>query len=431
MRIDLYIVLIMWMTLVKNTYGQEVSLLQLKGFMPGTFLNPGLPLDKKVNISIGSFGLSGGTNGPGIGDITSKNLDGKRYVDLDKFSGNLNPTQDVFGQSEIRTLDFGIRFGNFALIAGHAMKAYGNLSYTSDLIHLATYGNGNYIGKTLDLAPVLDVSAYNEIYIGAQKTSGRFTLGLKAKLLYGISNIYTETSDVKLTTSAEYYQLQFKNDYAIHSSGLLRYYSLDSITFDNSLVSFDNFFYNNRGFAVDLGASFKVNENLTLSASALDLGSISWDFFPRKYSSQGTFTFEGVDIVDYITDSTLTVSDTLLRIIDVKSDIEKYSTSLNYTFTLGGLYQSGRWSFNALYLLQNKFGQRNHILSLSAIRKIGFIDLGLQYRIAKNDYAGLGLFSRMQFGPVALYLASDNIMGLFNIENAKSASIRFGTTLQF
>lgn len=430
-RLELYFVLVLWMTFGVSAIGQEISLLQLKGYMPGTFLNPGLPLDKRVNISVGAIGFRGGTNGPSIGDITSKNLDGKRYIDLDKFSGSLNPNQDIFGQSEIRTLDLAIKLGSFALMAGHGMKAFGNLTYTSDLIHLAAYGNGNYIGKTLDLGPVLDVSAYNELYIGVQKTSGRFTLGLKAKLLYGISNIYTESSDIKLTTLEEYYQLQFKNDYIVRSSGLLRYHSLDSITIDNSLWSFDNLFYNNRGFAIDLGASFKVNENLTISASALDLGSISWDFFPRRYSSQGTFTFEGVDVVDYITDSTLSISDTLLNIIDVRSDIEEYSTTLNYTFTIGGHYQSGPWSFNALYMLHNKFGYRDHAMSLSAIRKIAFFDLGLQYRISKNDYSGLGLYSRLNLGPVALYLASDNLLGLFNIDNAKSASIRFGTTLQF
>ncbi|MBK8888342.1 MAG: hypothetical protein IPN46_18130 [Saprospiraceae bacterium] len=36
--------------------------------------------------------------------------------------------------------------------------------------------------KNFGIGLSFDVMAYNELYIGAQKTSGRFTIGLKAKL---------------------------------------------------------------------------------------------------------------------------------------------------------------------------------------------------------------------------------------------------------
>ncbi|MBK8888344.1 MAG: hypothetical protein IPN46_18140 [Saprospiraceae bacterium] len=51
----------------------------------------------------------------------------------------------------------------------------------------------------------------------------------------------------------------------------------------------------------------------------MDLGGIQMDFF-RKYSNIGTFSFEGVDLVDYIVDSTLSVKDTLLDL--VKSNLK-------------------------------------------------------------------------------------------------------------
>jgi len=102
--------------------------------------------------------------------------------------------------------------------------------------------------------------------------------------------------------------------------------------------------------------------------------------YPRKYSSKGTFTFEGLDIVNYLGDSTtISIADTLLNKINVTSEIEEYSTLLNSTFTLGGTYHlNHRWTFNALYLLRNDFGFKRHSLSASTMLKFPVFDLKKQ-----------------------------------------------------
>ena len=87
-----------------------------------------------------------------------------------------------------------------------------------------------FIGQQIQIGPAFDVLAYNELYLGIQKTLGNFTLGLKGKLLYGTASISTEINDVQFSTNPEFYQLELKNDYLIRSSALLRYSSLDSIT---------------------------------------------------------------------------------------------------------------------------------------------------------------------------------------------------------
>jgi hypothetical protein len=410
---------------------QDISLMHLKGTMPATLLNPGIPLEKRLQISLGAINIFGGTNGPSINDITSKNSDGQRFLDFSKLPSNLDDSHDIFLDYDIRTLDLGLKFGSFALMAGHGFRSTSNIRYTKDLIQLLAFGNANFIGETLDIGPGLDVMSYNEIYLGAQKTAGKFTIGLKAKMLYGASSVSTESSEIQFTTNAEYYQLQFKNDYLIRSSSLLRYNSLDSITLNYSNFTFDNLFYNNRGFAVDLGINFQVTDQLNIHASAADLGSITWDFFPRKYSSKGTFAFEGVDLVDYLSDSTLSVKDTLLDLIDITSDIEQYSTTLNSTFSLGGTYKYNKWSLNALYQMRNRFGFRNHNMSLSVMRQISIFDIAVQYSLSKNNFSGLGIYGKIKLGPFAAYLATDNVLGVFRPLDAKSASVRLGTTLMF
>ncbi len=433
MRINTSILICFFYWMANTIHAQDISLLQLDGLLPSTFLNPGLPIHKNVNVSIVNFQLSLGTDGPSINNLTSKNSKGERYFDPQKVTEKLDPTNNIFLNNDIHTLDLGLRIGKLTFLAGHAFRSSANLMYTRGLVEIASQGNAAFIGKPVQIGPSLDVLAYNEIYLGAQKTSGKFTIGVKFKLLYGAADLSTEKSDVIFTTKPEFYQLQLENDYLVRSSGLLKYNSFDSITLDYPGVTFDNLFYNNRGFAADLGVSFKVNDKLTLSASALDIGSIKWDFYPRKYTSKGKFTFDGLDIVQYLGDTTsISISDTILNNIDIVSGIENYSTSLNSTFSLSGTFKvHENWTLNALYLLKNDFGYRKQILSASSVWKFSFFDIGIQYAAYKNNYKSFGLFGKLKLGPFSGFVSTDNIIGLFKPLDHKNASIRIGTALQF
>jgi hypothetical protein len=163
----------------------------------------------------------------------------------------------------------------------------------------------------------------------------------------------------------------------------------------------------------------------------VDIGSVKWDFSPRKYQSKGIFTFDGVDIVNYIQDSTLSVKDTLLNLIQVKSSTEQYTTSINSRFLLGGSYIMDTWSFEALYQLQRRFGQNSHQLSLSAFKKISFLDVGLLYTLKRNDLANLGIYAGIKVKPIQLYISANNIVRLFSYEKATGAGLVTGLTMKF
>lgn len=425
--------IVFYLFISPRLFAQDISLLHLQGSMPATFINPGLALEKKFNLSLGGFQILLGTDGPTINNLTSKNIAGKRYIDIGKLSDELKPFHHIYFANDIHTLDIGIKIGGFSILAGHSFRSSANIKYPKGLLEIASQGNAAFIGQQVQIGPAIDIFAYNELYLGFQKSVNNFTLGLKGKLLFGTAGISTDQSDVLFSTNPEFYQLELKNDYLVRSSGLLRYYSLDSITTDYSGFSFDNLFYNNRGLAFDIGASFRLNDRLTFSASALDIGKITWDFFPRKYTSKGTFTFDGLDIVKYLGDTTsIAISDTLLDVIKVTSETEEYTTPLNSVFTIGGMYKiNEKWSINALYMMRNDFGNRKHILSASSVWKISVFDVGLQYSVSKNNYTAIGVYGKIKLGPVSGYLSSDNIVGIFRPFDSKSASARLGLILQF
>ena len=416
-----------------TSVAQDAALLYLKGSIPGTFINPALTLDKNVNISLAGIKAQVSTDGPSISNITSNNSSGNKYIDVKKNSEKLSPYHNISANLDVHTLDIGIKAGPIILMAGHGFRSSANVRYPKGLIEIAAKGNAPFWGQKVNIGTAVDVLAYNELYLGAQTNVGNFSVGCKGKLLYGTANLRSERSNVLFQTKPEFYQLELETDYLIRSSGLLRYQALDSITLNYAPFTFDNLFYNNRGYAFDIGATLKIGQKWLLSASALDIGSIAWDFFPRKYSSKGTFTFEGVDLLDFLGDSTsIAVTDTLLEIVKVQSTLENYTTKLNSRYTLGCAYDmDDKWSFFALYMMNRNFGYASHHLSVSALRKFSFLHLGLNYSISENNYASFGIFGKINAGPFSAYIQSENIAGLFRPFGSKNAGVRLGTTLQF
>ncbi|MBK9737362.1 MAG: hypothetical protein IPO92_21370 [Saprospiraceae bacterium] len=177
---------------------QDITFLNLNGSLPSTYLNPGLKLDNKINVSIGGINIHFGTDGPTINQLTSKNKAGQRFIDIKNLGTNPGKQQNLFFKFDIHTVDLSIRLGQIVLMAGHAFRSGGNLNYPGSLLNVATQGNGAFIGQTVNIAPVIDVNAYNELYLGSQKSFDKFTIGAKVKLLYGTANLTTEKEKLNL-----------------------------------------------------------------------------------------------------------------------------------------------------------------------------------------------------------------------------------------
>jgi hypothetical protein len=410
---------------------QDITLMHKEGTMAGTLLNPAFNLDKTLNFSAGAFHTEFITDGPSLSQITSENSDGTRFLDRNKFDAGFETQNNIFTQLEFRTLDAGVRLGSWAFLAGHGFKTQAQLAYSKDLAQLLFLGNAPFVGQQLDIGPSLNVMAYNEVYLGLQKTAGKWSLGGKIKLLYGTANAYTEKSEVTFTTDEEYYRWEFENDVTVRSSGTIRYNRLDSINFTLPEVTLDNFFYNNRGWAADVGLVYKPGDRLTISASALDIGYITWDFFPRKFQSRGSFSFDGFDLFDLTENTEMAFRDSLNQLFEVSQSLEEYTTMLNSTFNLGATYQLNHWTYNGLYQWRQYFGTPQHTLSVSAVRKIYFADLGVQMSIRKNDFVNIGLYSNVNLRYISIYAAVHNVVHGLDWTQSRSFFLRLGTTMQF
>jgi len=412
---------------------QDIGLMGFGNDIQKTYISPASKLDKKFNIAAGGLQFQLATNGPTINQLTSKNSLGKRYIDLDNWQKSIQDQNNIDFSTEIRTIDVGLKIGTWGFLAGHAFKNQGGVSYTRDLTELLSKGNADFIGQTLDVGPGMDFTSYNELYLGVQKQFGNLSLGIKSKLLFGVGNVHSENSSLSLTTQEEFYQLSIESDYLINSSSIFDYTDLNDISFDYKSFSFDHFFYNNRGFAFDLGVSYELDEKLSLFASAIDIGSITWDFAPRNYNSNGTFVFDGIDIAEYLGDTTgVFLEDSLYQLLQFDLTRNAYSTRLNSRFFLGASYMyNEKWSLNALLRFDDSFLSNSTQLSLSGVKKFKYLEAGLSYTVRNSSFYNFGAMVKAKVGPFFGYLSTDNILAAVSLFDQRLANVRGGLVVAF
>ena len=142
----------------------------------------------------------------------------------------------------------------------------------------------------------LQGDVYAELAYGySRKVDERFSFGARVKLLAGFYAMDFNVTQLQLTTSEDYYQAD------IEAKVDLTNQTLDFGTIDGGHINFKDFAYKGLfnyptggGLAVDLGIAFKPVDNLTISASLLDLGTILW-YYGNSAVSSGTIGFTGLN----------------------------------------------------------------------------------------------------------------------------------------
>ena len=126
------------------------------------------------------------------------------------------------------------------------------MRYPKDLFVLAWEGNAAFIDKTVDLSgTALRLTEYQEFGFGmAREINETLVMGAKIKLLSGLINASSTVSTLSLYTAPSTYELTGNSDIVIKTSA-----PTEEINQLNQLFSFKNL-----GLALDLGATYKLND---------------------------------------------------------------------------------------------------------------------------------------------------------------------------
>ncbi len=360
--------------------------------------------------------------------------------------GMANTVEALDAMQETNTVSFDFRrdlvhFG-FYLKEKHylglnaSLRSNTNIYYPRDIFTMIFVGNGvsptdpgasavptdyQLLGKRASfLGTGVDHSTFAEIglqYSVKLLEDDRLQIGARPKMVFGFANVNTAVSNLGLTTDEETFGLTLDGSYEINTS----------IPVDDS-GSFAFPGTTNRGFGLDLGASFNITENIQVSASVIDIGSITWNNQPRNYfATDGNWEFNGFELDGSILDvgnSTDTIFqgfldkmlDSLNNQFGADTTDLSYKTSLPTNFNLAGnLHFGEKHNVGALINLRKPKDQLKAAFTLSYGYEINKkYSLHANYSIYNRSFVNLGLGASARLGPFQFYAMTDNILGTAN-----------------
>ncbi|MCB0662748.1 MAG: hypothetical protein KDC24_08410 [Saprospiraceae bacterium] len=435
-RFFLAIALAVFFSLVVHAQPQfQLSFAQ--NTLQAAYLNPAAIPEKKIIISLPNVYNHLQISGPSFGDLVTTNANGDKVLDVNAVLPNLEETNQLRNNLSIETLGLSFGAGPLRVHLHHAVKFGAFVKYPKTLPQLLWEGNAQFVGQTIDLGNDFEINGYHEFGLGVGFNIKNVTLAGRVKLLSGIGDASTDRNDISLFTSDDVYQLTLNSDYRVNSSAYLNYdgFGNTSADFNFGNVTFDKAFSKNTGTAFDFGAQVEIGK-LKVGASILDIGQITWSEEVKNYTSNGTFSYDGLDLSGAVTGDSVDFSgalDTLEQIFEFEETQLDYTTKLPTKYYLTGSYElTETWRVGATFYAENYRGETTSGFSLGAQASfLKWLTVGANYSLYGDAYANIGIMTGLKFGPVQFLAMTDNVIALLSPNNANFGNARAGLNLVF
>lgn len=422
-------------------------------------LNPAIQPECKVFLGfpgLSSIYLNYANNSFTYDDIIKKGTGLQKdslVVDINSFHDALKPTNLITNQLDYTFFSLGIRAKKMFFTLDLSSKIDTRLGFDKGLISFFKDGNAAYMGRTADLGAIgLEGTAYNEVALGVSKqVTEKLTVGVKAKVLFGVANMHMDQSDLSVYTSESGDLVQLRSKQLMKVSMPLDITEKADPDGTNYIDDIDindddmdaKFFSgtNNKGFALDLGATYQFDKKTIFYASILDIGGIKWNDTYELYQD-ATFDWKGGDwsqsgnsndpnyreIKDVMEDLTDSIADAFR----FRDKTGSYSRALPTKVYLGGSYElNKRINVGAVSRTEIYDGKLRPSLTLSAnTRVIRNFSASLSYSMVNNSYNNVGAGIAAKLGPFQIYAVSDNILAM-NPNTVQTANVRFGMNMMF
>ncbi|MCB0819977.1 MAG: OmpA family protein, partial [Bacteroidetes bacterium] len=307
--------------------------------------------------------------------------------------------------------------------------------FSKDLMKLAINGNGPYLGELMQLGNIyLRASHYRKYAVNfSRDIQCKLRLGISAAFLYGMENLNVKRSEITLITNPVTFDLTGTSDILINSSGT-ESFNTDSLkTWPYQMQR------KNRGVSVDIGATYKLNDKVDLSASLLDLGYIRWKYKAKSYSNKvSEFSFSGIPINDFLNANPDSVEHGINRYLDSlgnvfsveESNIEKYAVALPARIYLSGSYALNDWNTLRFTYFGNTFHRLYSSAAISYTRNFNnLLEVSFAWALHNNTAANLGAGVTLNLGLTQFNLFADNLPAVFGAYNSRGTTVRAGITL--
>jgi len=401
------------------------------------YLNPAFQPAAKVvvgfpglsNLDISYLNTAGAFND----FFTTKNGNDSLFLNLSKVISDNHGVDKINISLNQDLLFFGFKIKQSFLSFGLKQRVLVNVILPTDLIKLAWFGNAPYVGQTLDLSTTaINENHFFDYHVGLSiPITSKIHLGFRVHLLQGLSNIYTVNNKLQITTtdnSQNAYDMVASTRFIVNTAGLP-----DSTDFDPGTY-FTNF--KNIGFSFDLGADFKINDQISISASLLDLGSINFRGKTKNYQSQeDSVHFSGFneDVVNSGSNPFENIGDSLSDLLHVTDYSQNYRAKIPMRLIVGGQYFSVDHKNRASVLFSGRFypGYFEPAVSLAFDRTISkHFSFKLSYTYIRYDPVYIGMAFALNVKPFQFYMYTDNILGVARWDKQRFVQLGFGLNIQ-
>ena len=333
--------------------------------------------------------------------------------------------------------------------------------FPKDIAILAWEGNRDYIGKAYDFN---DVSARADLltvyHFGVNKqVSKKLTAGVRLKLYSSLISVSSTRNKGAFKTSiregtANVYEHTVTDlDVEVKTSGFLSLDGLEQSQVNKKLLG-RALLGGNLGVGLDAGITYQFDNQLSLTASVLDLGAIFHTNDTELYRAKGDYTLDGIELIfpELVNGEPAipyydNLEDDIAREIPVDTLNTGY-TQLRPTKINAALhYDFGRFVGDKGGCNCKNNGTKQKRVSQAGVQYYSiFRPRGLQFAgtlyytrrfgntlSIKTTYTldsysaknvGAGMF--LNIGGVNLFLAADNLLQMSNLAKANSVSLQVG-----
>lgn len=359
-------ILILVVVVIYNrySYAQEHTILMLDELPQSNYFNPALaPKSSGYIIAPGISGISLGFENTGFcfDDAFQKDKNDTLYFNLNKLSEKISNYNLTTANIDIPIFGVGFTVKNNFFTISATNKTRADIVVPASILDIR-YGNYNYKTEKPVNHSLSDLYTrafnYFEYAVGFSRAiTDRIRLGVKAKLLMGNFALYSNKLDVKIETIQDDHKfiMDVYTNGEIYTSAPLNVTHdeegyVDEVEWDSDIMSISS--PKNTGVAFDLGVTYNLTDKVTIGASVLDLGFISWKETPNTFVSNNNFTFSGVNINGSVKDDPETkvtdtywdqLKDSLTRFADLRHKTKTFKTPLSANALIHLTYKPFNW----------------------------------------------------------------------------------------
>lgn len=430
---------LLFLFLTQSVLAQQANTLFLMHAVPqSNQLNPAVQLKCKWFIGLpvlGTMHVNYSNSSFTYNDLANGN-----QLALDEVYNSLNRMNMVSAEVTAYLLSLGFRDGSsyFTFSVADRFTTYN--TYSKKLAGMLLYGNTQYIGETAGFNNTrINGTYFREYSAGwSLKYDSKTTLGARAKLLFGKASLHTGSSRISLGTDVETFDLSIAGDVTFNSSFplILNQNSAGAITsIDLANPRYLSILMNPRnvGIAADLGVIHEYTNDITLSASLLDLGMILWTDELYNINAEVDFIYEGVSegtdfsAAAYFRDLTDSIASDIIYDVTTRP----YASTLPTQLILGGAYQYNQYiSLGAV--MRNVMVNRRISSSVTASVSVSYKERfqgSLSWSYLNNTLMNVGAGLAYTGRGMQVYAVSDNFLGFFRPLDTRTVNFRFGMNL--